>query len=409
MRLTTPTLLSLLFLLPLTLMHAQSPSVDPSVEENYLNSHHQREWIRLGDDGSVSGSIKTLNSEGIAEPRPLAKILISLDGKPIQETTADELGNFKLENISPGSYALQCRGDQTIAAYAIHVLPASETHLETEVEVFACAISNSKAADLVQSNQIPVELLSSEDLYYRSFETDPIAQGRKSNPSHQILLEDGDLVGRVSRPGWKFEEQNLEGTIAKICIGDQVVATTAVDRDGYYRFVDLAPGTYNLLVTGDDGFAALAFEAIDATEIEPTNDGVLEDGSKLISTRLRKPCKRLCCELISQPEFNACSTCQPVAAAPACGCGTDPCGCGVTDPSIAGLEDPSLFTPGFGGGYAGGFGGGFGGGAGGGGGGIGGLGGAGGLLGIAGLAAGITALASDDDGFNANQATIVSP
>lgn len=71
-----------------------------------------------------------------------------------------------------------------------------------------------------------------------------------------------------------------------------------------------------------------------------------------------------------------------------------------------GFAGPAGFP---GGGGFGGGGGGFGGGGGGLGGGLGGPGGIGALLGIGGLAAGVAALAADDDGFNTVPASIIVP
>lgn len=376
-----------------------------SAGAEHINYLHQREWVRLGDDGNIAGKLLVLDEAGQTEGRIGAKVIVSRDGQVVLETTADVGGEFTLEGLEPGAYALQSRGDYTFAAYALHVLPSEATHLSSDLEMYASVIPEAVATQLLTNNLVPSDLTAGSDAYYRSFDKDPIASERKFNNSHRVVLRDGGLVGRVSRPGWTFAEQDLSGTIAQIVQAGEVVAKAAVGKDGYYEIGDLKPGVYDLFVSGNDGFAVLSFEAVAAAEPVATTSGSI----RMVSAHIGMASDCLCCELIQQPEINACSTCAPepvieefaVIEAP-CGLDVGACGCGSA-PACGG---------GYGGGFGGGFGGrhGFGGGGAGGGGGLGGgggIGGLGGLLGIAGLALGVTALANDDNGFGVPPATPV--
>ncbi len=373
-----------------------------SIGNDHINFLHQREWVRLSNDGTIGGKLLVLSESGQTEGRIGANVVVSRDGKAIMETTTDERGGFVLTGLKPGTYAIQSRGDYTFAAYALHVLPANEKHLSSDLEIYASVIAEDVAAELLAGDLVPADLQAESNVYYRSFDKDPIANERKFNNSHKIVLRNGTLVGRVSRPGWTFGEQDLTGTIAQIVQDGKVVGKTAVNKDGYYEIKNVEPGVYDLFVNGDDGFAVLSFEAVAGNEPVVSKLGSIH----MVSAQIGMASDCLCCEMIQVPELNACSTCAPIAppmpiieeivsVGEPCGLPVDSCGCGA--------------APVCGGGYAGGFGGGgggFGGGFGGGGGG-GGLGGIGGLLGVAGLAVGVAALAdnNDDSGFNVNLAT----
>lgn len=387
-------------------VQAQAPEVISVLEEagnsapDMINLLHQREWVRLDESGKISGKLSILTAKGEAEGRVGAKIVVSRDGKAILETMSDVDGSFVLEGLKPGAYAIQSRGDYTFAAYALHVLPADAKHLSTDLEMYASVISAQKATELINTLMVPADLEASEDVYYREFSTDPLAEKREFNKSHKVALRDGALVGRVSRPGWTYSEQDLTGTMAQIVREGEVIAKTPVSKDGYYRVENLEPGVYDLFVSGDDGFAVLAFEAVQPSEPLAAKAA----GAHLVSTQVGMASDCLCCEMIYQPEVTACNSCE-IAQAPVIN-ECDTCAAGLVDAAPVmggGFAGPG----GFGGGFGGGAGGGFGGGAGGGGFG-GGAGGLGGLLGVAGLAVGITAL-SNDDGFNANQASLIAP
>lgn len=367
----------------------QSSIVERSAQSSdHINFLHQREWVRLDAKGSIAGKLMVIGETGQTEGRVGAKVLVSRDGKIVRETKTDVGGVFSLDGLKPGTYAIQCRGDYTFAAYALHVMPADATHLTADLEIYASVIPKEVATSLLTSDLVPADLQAGSDVYYRDYQKDPIAAERKFNNSHKVVLRDGTLVGRVSRPGWTFAEQDLSGTVAQIVQSGKVVAKTAVGKDGYYEFKNVQPGVYDLFITGNDGFAVLAFEAIASNEPVASKAGSV----RMVSTLVGMASDCLCCEMIQQPEIICCEPApmpviEEVVVNDPCGIPVDSCGCGA--PPVCG----SGYSGGFSGGYGGGGGGGFGG--------------AGGLLGIAGLALGVAAIATNDDdnGFNVNLAT----
>jgi hypothetical protein len=344
---------------------------------DFINHLHQRQWVRLDDSGTISGRVAVLSADGQPEGRIGAQVLVSRDGQLLYETESGVDGTFELKGLQPGTYALQSRSEYTFAAFALHVLPSSAQSLSSSLDVYAAVIPADRIDNLVTELSVPGELNDGGSLYYRSFSKDPLATRRQFNNSPQVALQNDVLVGRVSRPGWTFSEQDLSGTIAQVIKDGEVFARAAVGADGFFRVSNMAPGVYDLLVVGDDGFAVLAFEAVPAQGLVGTPSG----SARFVSTQAGMVSDTLCCEMIQTPELSAFSG------------------------GLAGTQGMpmEMGTPVVGGGFAGP--GGFGGGGAGGGGGFGGIGGLGGLLGIAGLVAGIIALSDDDSG----QGTPIAP
>ena len=112
---------------------------------------------------------------------------MSRDGQAILETESDVDGSFKLEGLEPGTYAIQCRGEYTFAAYALHVLPSDASHLSSDLEVYASVIPEARATELIASNLVPGDLEVGSDSYYRNFKADPIA-GERSSITRIALL-----------------------------------------------------------------------------------------------------------------------------------------------------------------------------------------------------------------------------
>jgi len=353
------------------------PSTPVSVSApEFINTLQQREWVSLNSEGVLQGKVNALNSVGELESLVDVSVALMLDGKQVAKATTNKDGAFSFAGVAPGTYALVAKSSSAFSTYALHVL-ASGQNLQTSLTVYAANLGEEKTRELVTANWVPEN--SASPNYYRDHQKDPLAETRKFNDSHRIRLQNGNLVGRVSRPGWVYSEQDLSGSVAHVLKNGEVVGTAAVKKDGYFTIAGLEPGVYDLFVGGDDGIAVVGFQAVDG-ESTAQNAG---EGSLLVSAQTGYS-DTLCCEMVQPMEVG---TAQGVA---------------MSDPGMIG--DP-VMGGGFaasGGGGRGGFGGGGGGGAGGGGGGL------GGLLGIAGLAVGVAALANNDN-FNPQNASLIAP
>ena len=352
----------------------------------FINALQQREWVSLNSEGALQGKVNALNSVGELESLADVSVALMLDGKLVAQATTAKDGAFAFAGIAPGTFALVAKSESAFSTYALHVL-ASGDNLQSSLTVYAANLGEEKTRQLVDESWVPED--SASPNYYRNHQVDPLAGSRKFNDSHRIRLQNGNLVGRVSRPGWVYSEQDLSGSVAHVLKNGEVVGTAAVKKDGYFTIAGLEPGVYDLFVGGDDGIAVVGFQAV-FSESTAHKAG---EGSLLVSAQAGYG-DTLCCEMVQPMDISA-----PVAQ-----------GVVMNDPGVI-IGDPVMgggfAAPGGGGGFGGGRGG-FGGGGGGGGGGFGGGGGIGGLLGIAGLAVGVAALGNNDN-FNPPNASLIVP
>lgn len=344
-----------------------------------INETAQREWVQLSATGSISGGFKRYISNDQSVNEAGARITLTRDGRIVAEVRTDATGSFVVDRLAPGTYGLIAKSPTAVAAFALHVLPhgASAT-LPSDVDIYGASASGPVVEELLRKFLIPG---GSTGGYYRDYKTDPLGDRRISTKQPIVRLRDGNvLVGRISKPGWEYSQQDLSGSVVHILQNGRLITTAGVNREGFFQIPNFAPGTYDLVVVGS-GVAVTGFRAV------APNQKVSQSAAKVVYVSFQGDDSgdTLNIEMIDPTDWYT----------------------GSTDQLPPGTEDPNapgMFAPFPGGGFAGpgGFGGGAGGGAGGAGGG---LGGAGGLIGLAGLGAGIAALSSNSDGFNLNLAT----
>ncbi len=245
---------------------------------DFINTLQQREWVSLNAKGALEGKVNALNAEG--ELQSLANVAVSLmlDGKQVAQALTNQDGEFEFAGVAPGTYALVAKSESAFSTYALHVLAAG-SNLQTPLTVYAANIGEAKTRELIGDAVVPGE--ASSPNYYRNHDADPLAENRKFNDSHRIRLQNGNLVGRGSRPGWVYAEQDLSGNVAYVIKNGEVVGSATVHKDGYFTIAGLEPGVYDLVVGGDDGVAVVGFQAV-ASENTAKN---ATEGSVLVSAQ----------------------------------------------------------------------------------------------------------------------------
>lgn len=363
-----------------------------STSEEYLNPLHQEEWVTVDADGNFSGVFRQLgNDEGVSL-KPV-KIALMQNGRSIYSSDSDSDGMFRFDKIQPGTYALVARSEQSMAVYALHVLPAeSSKQLDSSIVVYGTSASSLMIDQILRTDLIP-----ETSTIYPVLERDPIGEARRFNADSKVQLRGTDLVGRISRASG-LAHYDLTGNSVRVLQNGKTVGQTLTNSKGEFSIANMTAGTYDLIVAGKDGMAVGSFQAISGSGIAAGN---ASGSAKLVTTAAQGDCPN-CLNV----EVASCNECW-APAAPAVE--SAPIAENFVDPGMAPIPGGGFVGPaGFPGG--GGF-------AGGGGGGFGGAGGAlaggrlplGALLGIGGLAAGVAALAANDNGFNAVPASVIVP
>ncbi len=362
--------------------------VASSPAATFIDSLYVNQWVALNASNGISGKLVGLDDTGNTVARPAVEVSIIQNGKTVSSTITDFDGAFSLQGLVPGTFTFVAKSEFTFATFGLNILPSSSGS-PSSINVCASTIPFGLAQQIISESWVPSTVVARG----ATFEKDPLGSNRDVVTTTKVNLQNGDLVGKVSRAGLSLTEQDLSGNIVHILQSGRIVADAPVSRDGAFRVKSLAAGIYDIIVVGKNGTAAVGFEAVAPTPLSRNATG---SGVRLVAAG--NTVDSLNIELANPTDLPKTEEVTPVA------------------PPIVELAPPpgDFFAPSFmggGGGFAGpggGFGGGGGGIGGGGGGGIGGAGGLGGLLGIAGLATGVAALSNDDD-FNPASASLFVP
>ena len=355
-----------------------------------LNQLFSKQWVRLDSENSITGSLVQLAE---SEKEPLAGLPVSLvrDGEIAYSALADDKGSFKFEDVRTGSYSLVTRTNESIAAFSLQVLDASNSHLSSSVEVRVVRPAGSKVKEILRAQALPTYPVP--NLKAVELSKDPLGDSRSFSKSHLVKMDaNGKLSGQLASVATSADMGDMFVYVLK---NGEEVARAKTDKSGKFSVEGLRPGVYGFIAAGDSGFAATSFQLVGSAKAGDATASLGADGSRLISTSsIVDACGQMnvevvqCCEVVccEQPVVQTIEIVQaPVVEEVVVDeCGVAPtCGCG--------------------GGWGGG-GGSFGGGGGGGRGGLG----IGGIAGLAGLGLGIGALiAANDD--NNDAPNVLSP
>ncbi|MEO1618821.1 MAG: carboxypeptidase-like regulatory domain-containing protein [Planctomycetota bacterium] len=225
-------------------------------------SEHQ--WVRLSEDGKISGRVVVPRSEGISAARGAKVSLISQDGKyAASPVMSDKTGRFELSSIQPGVYTLMIQGDSAFACCAMHVVN-SNVPIRSEIEIAAGAVEASVAQSAM------VRYLTKTDVSGIEFDpaVNPLATDRAmSGELLRVSQFEGGLRGRLTKAG--FGESLGSANSNVIVYADGVeVSRTVTDENGDFVVSELMPGSYSVMGSGADGFGLMGLELIDPLTLQ---------------------------------------------------------------------------------------------------------------------------------------------
>ncbi len=361
--------LAALILVPSSKADEALIAVDAPLENSMIGT----QWVQADATGMIAGTIAT----GVDPVN--GQVSLARTGSKTIVAQVDSTGHFSLPAPEPGVYTLMYQAESSFAAFALQIVGAdSGNSVQNSIVVSAASLSPLRALSTIARYQ-PIRVTGQAEL--GKVADLALPSGNVKTGRYQVVQSDlGGLNGRLLRAGaskgslWPAVNANV-----MIIQGDEIVAQAVTTEEGTFEIKTLPVGTYNLIASGDSGFAVVGFELIGDEPVARGKAGASD--IQFVSTTVQPPASGF----------------EAMMAPPS----TDVMG--FAGPPATSDEDqgaPVAFDPmgGPGAGAGGGFGGG-GGGFGGGGAGGGGIGGGGGL-GLAaagGIIAAIIASDNNDD------------
>ena len=185
-------------------------------------------WTDTDSDGERDSGEPVVGTVGV---------WLLLDGEVILTTTSDEEGEYQFENLAAGEYTVRF------------------------------VVESGQAVTAPESGELPISLDESEEV---DDADGGIGTASGTSSIGNLVWHDDDDDG-IQDVG----ETGVEGAVADLYVDGDVVptATTTTDVDGYYRFEDLAPGDYSVVITPPLGtLFATSSTGLHSIELEANED-----------------------------------------------------------------------------------------------------------------------------------------
>lgn len=366
------------FALASVMLTSVSSAAEPeliAVEKLAPNTIFGGQWVQPDAQGAVSGTVVSA-AGNVADLSGKVELVVA--GSAAISAVVDTAGKFQFANLRPGVYSLVYSGNETFAAFALTVVPAnSSAGLGSSTVVPATSLNPQRTLATIaryQPARIPTLPAPAEELK-------PLIQGvaAPNLGNYRVARNaDGGLSGQLIQ-STVTDKGPLAASGMNVIVlqNDEVVAQVTSDFDGGFKTDALELGTYDLIISGGYGYAAVGFELV---ENQKKVTQTVAAGTETLVSLLQDGAVPT--EILIQT-----SSTMPVPSGQTED--DDAIGTPIVDMGFAPMD--AGFAPGgFGGGGAGGFGGGGGGGFGGGG--------LGGLAAVGGIIAALLAN-NDDDNF----------
>ncbi len=354
------------------------------------------QWVCPDEAGLLKGRVVLPKSGGEMEAVKDVTVAIMSRDKEVLRGTTNSDGEFTINGVEPGVYALTARGDNVFACCAMQVI---DTDMDgTFPNVVEIAIAN---VDYTIVNTSVIRYLppnvKTGDLSISDAQLDGLASYVCGEGVFRVAQLKGGMRGRLHLAGATGASLTGAGMTNVFIFRDGMQIDRALtDQDGHFEIESIQPGYYSLLAIGSSGIGLMGFELVGQDDLTGSAAITSSSGERLVGLRHLGNC---CCQEFAMqvaplPEVVNCCVEEAIVDEVVVdgGCG-DNCGEIIVGEEV--MDGICCPVPG-GGGY-GGYGGGGGGGYYGGGGGGSGGGGFGGIGAIAGLAA-IGAIAASNDG-----------
>ncbi len=294
-------------LLALTSGSGSSPSLilesSKAWQDDAMDETLGAQYVELDGQNRLIGTVTAIEEgSGMTIPVPGLRVKLVQRSNEISSSLTDANGNFSTDALIPGSYTLCISGNEGFLAYGIQVIDtASEAGEEFEMPNLQDAANGNPSNQkqliryrLVQDqptdikaavippthnalkeiiNQIPADVgLGGSGIGGNAkinVEDSVVAGGFQVS-----LQDDSTLVGRIAP---LTSSQDVPVRLREMSVyllrDDEIMAQVSADNDGNFAFNDVEPGVYGFAAAGEDGFAALSFQAIAANASNASSEG----------------------------------------------------------------------------------------------------------------------------------------
>lgn len=275
----------------------------------------------VANPGSIKGRVVTTEGESI----PGAVVALDLSGTAVASAFVDDLGNYLIVGIAPGSYTIQAHadlfqtetigvtilaGEESVVDFVLEANPGSISGTVTDENTgdpIVGALVEARVATLALSDEGPVSMfavfhtLTDSNGFYVLSGLSPgsyVVQAQMDNyqseikgaivaPDEDTIVDfslqpnPGSIVGTIIDTD---SGDPLASVIVEVKQGNTTVAQGFTDADGKFRIDGLAPGRYTVQVRADNFQGQFFAVTVSANQTDTVNFSLVSDPGALIGT-----------------------------------------------------------------------------------------------------------------------------
>jgi hypothetical protein len=215
--------------------------------------------IALNRAGAVEGRVTAIDSAtrefiGLGQ----LSVFFMQNGKVAQQTTTSSDGSFVIEGLTEGTYSFVATGDTGFVAYGVQVVAEGAGAERNIMEAGVVSPSLALVKEML-GTRVPAEVAKEVAKSENQF------KGRLVG-ANRVQLEGKKLKGRLTALIGSLA--SVKGTVVHLYQNGKSIAEIIVDETGEFAIDGLEPGVYEFVANGTAGFAAISFEAVEASSVD---------------------------------------------------------------------------------------------------------------------------------------------
>lgn len=223
------------------------------------------QWVNPETPGELKGRVILPAADGSSQPVADAVVVMTdRDGKTVRSRTNDA-GNFVINRVEPGVYAMSARAKGVFACYAMHIVSndmAMAEMLPRQVQVAAAAIDYSVIKTSILRYLPPFGSEETHSIVGADFKS--IAGRMAAEDLFRVVQSNGGLKGHIRVAGANGTSLNGAGLLNVFLVHrGEVIDRVLSSENGTFEFSECAPGEYSIMALGQTGLGMAGFELVE--------------------------------------------------------------------------------------------------------------------------------------------------